>query len=187
MPYGHGRYAIFAYIPFANFVLLLKQSKNALSINRVPTIPLLSGGVGVIVGFVVASAGIWLSASIQMQTNRVIENINPEASMARMIRYQGIEKALKFIASQVQLPIVIDEVTTLTTFVADGNHMRRTYVTLDDVTFSDQFRAAIEQGICTYEPFILLLRNGAAIEEIYVKVDGSEIGRHIVTRDNCGL
>ena len=187
--YGHGRYATLAWIPIANFWLLLKESKNALSINRVPTIPLLSGGVGVIVGFVVAAAGIGLSATFQVYGDRMIEKLDLEASMARMIRYQGLEKALQFIAaSPPQLPIVIDEVTTLTTIVADGSRLRSTFVVaLDDVTLSDQFRAEIERGICTYEPFILLLRDGAAIEEVYVKANGSAIGRHIVTRDMCGL
>ncbi len=42
--YGHGRMAALAFIPLANLWLLVKPSKTALSANRAPTIPLLTGG-----------------------------------------------------------------------------------------------------------------------------------------------
>ena len=55
--YGHGRAAVLAFIPLANLWLLLTPSKTEVSANRVPTIPLLTGGVGVFVGFVMLAAG----------------------------------------------------------------------------------------------------------------------------------
>ena len=60
--YGHGRLAALAFIPFANLWLLLTPSKNAVSANRVPTIPLLTGGVGVLSGFVVLITGACIAA-----------------------------------------------------------------------------------------------------------------------------
>ena len=62
--YGHGRMAFLAFIPYANFWLLLTPSKKAISANRAPTIPLLSGGLGVLTGFVLLAAGIGVGVYI---------------------------------------------------------------------------------------------------------------------------
>ncbi len=49
--YGHARMGFLAFIPIANFWLLLTSSRNKVSANRVPTISLLSGGFGVLNGY----------------------------------------------------------------------------------------------------------------------------------------
>ncbi|MFQ5915518.1 MAG: hypothetical protein ACE5JS_20300 [Nitrospinota bacterium] len=64
--FGHARYAALAFIPLANFILLLKMSKTQTSANRIPTIPLLTGGLGVLSGFVMLVAGVALSVTLQM-------------------------------------------------------------------------------------------------------------------------
>lgn len=187
--YGHGRYAILAFIPLANLVLLLKRSKNVFSINRIPTIPLLSGGVGVTVGIMMGAASMVLSSSFQMQADGMVENADAEVNIPFLIQSQGLEETLKIIAAaaEIQLPIVIDEVTTLTSTVADGNRLLHTFVVaIDDVTLNDQHRSTIEQYVCADEMMISLLRNGATIEEVFIKADGSAIGSIVVTQDECG-
>lgn len=70
--YGRARMAVLAFIPIANFWLLLTPSKNDVSSNRAPTIPLLTGALGVLTGFVLLFAAVALSAFIQMETNRMV-------------------------------------------------------------------------------------------------------------------
>ncbi len=55
--YGHSGMAVLAFVPLANLWLLFTPSKNKISANRVPTIPLLSGGLGVVSGLVMLIAG----------------------------------------------------------------------------------------------------------------------------------
>ena len=50
-----------------------------------------------------------------------------------------------------------------------------------------EFRTGLMQGICASEGFIALMREGATIEEVYVHVDGSEIGSQVVTQQVCGF
>jgi hypothetical protein len=191
--YGHGRLAALAFIPIANLWLLLTPSKNAVSANRAPTIPLLTGGVGVLSGFVVLITAFALTAFIEQEIDRQIERAltdpaSQQMSIEFMIRSEGLDATLRALTADPQTPITIDEVTTLTLIETDGTQLRRTFV-VDLVTFSiaDVFRASIENEICTYAPFIPLLRAGANIREVYVKPDGALIGEHMVTRDVCGL
>jgi len=191
--YGHGRMAALAFIPLANLWLLLTPSKNTMSANRTPTIPLLTGGLGVFSGFVVLMAAVAVTVFIEQEMNRIVERAqtepaSPRASIEFLIRSQGLEETLRLMAMDAQTPTSVDEVTTLTQIEADGAQLRRTYVVdLDLATISEEFRARITNGICAYGPFIPLLRAGATFREVYVKVDGTVIGSVMVIRDTCGL
>jgi uncharacterized Zn finger protein len=69
-----------------------------------------------------------------------------------------------------------------------GAQLRRTYVvTLQIDSISDQLRARATNSICAQSSFIPLLRAGAAIQEVYVKANGSPIGTILITRKECGL
>lgn len=191
--YGHGRLAALAFIPFANFWLLLTPSKNAVSANRVPTISLLTGGVGVLSGFVVMFTAFALNAFIEEEIIRRVERAQTEPAsqqtgIEHMIRSEGLEATLRAMTADSQTPITVDEITMLTRVEADGTQLRRTFVVdLESFSITDEFRTDIENNICAYGPFISLLRAGATIREIYVKPDGAPIGAHIVTPDVCGL
>ncbi|CAN5682540.1 hypothetical protein BH23PSE1_BH23PSE1_03060 [soil metagenome] len=50
-----------------------------------------------------------------------------------------------------------------------------------------EFRTGIRQSVCGYEAFKQLLVGGATIEDVYIKPDGSEIGRQAITQQMCGL
>lgn len=189
--FGHGRYAILAVIPLANFVLLLQASRNAVSSNRFPTITLLSGKLGVISGFVMATVSVALGTFLGRQSNKILADAqnNPAAQSVvidYMVRTQGVEGTLKKVVSDSHTPIVVDEVTTLTRIEAGGNRLRRTYVVnLENISLNRNFWAGIEKNICSYGPFSPLLHEGAAIEEVYVKPDGLLIGTLVVTQESC--
>jgi hypothetical protein len=191
--YGHGRMAVLAFIPLANLWLLLTPSKHTMSANRTPTIPLLTGGLGVVSGFVMLIAAVAVTVFIEQEANRMVERAQTEpasqqAGIEFMIRSQGLEETLRLMAAESQTPITVNEVTTLAQIEADGSQLRRTYVVdLDLATISEEFRAESANGICAYGPFIPLLRAGATIREVYVEADGSPIGAVMVTREACGL
>ena len=69
--YGHGRMAALGLIPFANLWLLSRPSKNAVSANRAPTIPLLTGGLGVLSGFAMLIAAVAVTTYIEQEANRM--------------------------------------------------------------------------------------------------------------------
>lgn len=191
--FGHGRYAALAFIPLANFVLLLKQSRNDLSVSRIPTIPLLTGGLGVVSGLVVLIASVAFSVLLEREINRSIEQAQTEpASQAAgvdfLVRAKGLDATLHAMATDTQTPIIIDEVTTLTRVEAQGTQLSRTYlVDLETVSVTEKFRASVESSICAHQPFEVLLKAGASIREIYAKVDGIAIAEHVVTREDCGF
>ncbi len=191
--YGHGRMAALAFIPVANFWLLLTASKNPLSANRAPTIPLLTGGLGVLSGFAMLIATVAGTVFMKQEADRIAKREAAKPTSQRvgiefMLKSHSLEKTLRLIATIPQTPIKIDEVTTLARIEADGIQLHRTYVVaLDLATISDQFRVRILKAICSHSPFIPLLRAGARIREVYIKTDGSPIGAVLVTRDVCEL
>ena len=63
--YGHARMAFLAFIPIANLWLLLAPSKSEVSARRWPTIPLLTGSIGVLTGVVLVIAAASLSVFIE--------------------------------------------------------------------------------------------------------------------------
>lgn len=107
-----------------------------------------------------------------------------------VLTQEGLVATLADLASQgqVQLPVDVDEVTTLAKIEADGTRLQKTYVvSREGMVMSEQFRTAIVQQFCGHEPFIPLLREGATFEETYVNSDGSLIGSQVITRDTCGF
>lgn len=191
--YGHGRMAFLAFIPLANFWLLLTPSKKAVSANRAPTVPLLTGGVGVLFGFVMLAAAVAVNALIDHQADQMARRAptdpaSQQAGIEFLIRSHGLAEALRMMAAELNTPITIDEVTTLSRIEADGTQLRRTYVVSHPIeTISDEFRAGIMNGICAHGPFHPLLRAGGTIREVYERPDKSVIGAVLVTRKACGL
>lgn len=191
--YGHGRMAALAFIPLANFWLLLKPSKNAVSANKIPTIPLLTGGLGILSGFAMLVAAVFVTVFVEQEATRLVEQAQTspaaqQASIEFMLRSNGLEETLRLMAVDSQPSIVLDEVTTLARIEAVGSQLRRTYIVdLEGMTISNEFRAGSTNGICAHGPFIPLLQAGATIREVYVEQGGREIGAVIVTRTECGF
>ncbi|KHQ54496.1 hypothetical protein [Mameliella alba] len=189
--YGHARMAILAFIPIANFWLLLTPSKNDMSLNRAPTIPLLKGGLGVLTGFVLLFAGVALGAFIQVETNRMVAVAENDPAMQRagidmMLRGKGLEETLRQIAAEVPSKRV-DETTTLHRVLGDGTTLRFVYeVSTNPDALPVSMRMGLVQHNCTYEALRPVIEAGAKVEHVYQRSDGSEIGVVTITRDKCG-
>lgn len=181
--YGHGRMAALAFIPFANFWLLLTPAKNEVSANRAPTIPLLSGGLGVLSGFAFLAAGIALSAYSQVEGMRRVE----EASAAGVFNTVMLDRTLATMAAEVQTPLEIDETTTLVRMEAKGPELHYVYEVDPPAEFlPTDMRMGLLQQNCAYEGLADVIDADAIIRHVYLRRDGSEIGVIEVTQQACG-
>jgi hypothetical protein len=186
--YGHAGMAFLAFIPFANFWLLLKSSENEVSANRAPTIPLLKGALGVLTGFalLIAGAGLGVFLNYEIATAEYGPDTQ-RAGVEMLLRDEGIEETLRLMAAEVG-PRRIDETTTLLRVDGDGTTLRYVYeVSPSPDTLPSSFRKGIEQGNCSYDALRPVIEAGATIEHVYQRKDGSEITTVAVTGDICGF
>ena len=127
--FGSSGAAFLAIIPLVNLVLLFKSSedKEFEPPREVPM--LLSGGVGVTIGIV-----LWIvSSAVGRWTEREIDKLvatEPSieqsiALTASMLDALGVEKALSAIAAEAEVPMEIDDMTTLIRLEAEGSILRR--------------------------------------------------------------
>lgn len=190
---GHSRLAALAFIPLANLWLLLTPSKNAVSANRTPTIPILTGVFGVLAGFILLAGTIAVNGFLAVQQRTVAQQAKSDpaaqqASVEFFVRSNGIEKALVSMAEAFQAPLTVDEVTTLARIEADGTHLRRIFIVdRTGVTLTDDFRQKTRNMVCAHPPFLPLFRAGATVNEVYVERSGREIGSIAVTSQECGI
>lgn len=189
---GNGS-AFLAFIPLANLWLLFKTPKVKASSKRAQTVPLMTGGLGVVTGLVFLIGTVSISKFIEIEAQNMgngelSEKMTPEESIDFLIRTQGLPRTIELMASEANTPIKVDDVTTLKTIEAYGNELRRTYsVNLETVNLSDEFRAGVKNEVCGWSPFMTLLRAGGTIREEYFKVDGSHIVNIAITRNECGI
>ena len=181
--YGHGRMAALAFIPLANFWLLLTPSKDDVSANRTPTIPLLTGGLGVLSGFVLLAGGIGLSTYAEVDGMRRVE----EAAAAGVFNEAMLDRILATMAAEVQTPLVVDETTALLRMETQGEELRYVYEVDPPLDFlpADMRNGLLKQN-CTYDGLTSVIDAGAVIKHVYLRKDGSEIGDIQVTREACG-
>lgn len=181
--YGHGRMAALAFIPLANFWLLLTPSKTETSANRAPTIPLLTGGLGVLSGFVLLGAGISLSTYAQVDGMRRVE----EAAAAGVFNEAMLDRTLATMAAEVQMPMVVDETTTMISMQSDGSELRLVYMVDPPIDFLPaDVRLSTTQKNCSLEGLSGVIDAGAVIKHVYARKDGTEIGVVEVTKAACG-
>lgn len=192
--FGTGGYAVLAFIPIANLVLLFKPPQDPASAKARPVMGWLTGFVGVLIGIVVLAVAVTLTRFVEEATDRQMIELaesNPDfatTSIEVMLRSEGLASVLKLMAAEAPTPVVVDEITMLTRVEAIGDELRRTYVISYEIPpFSESFRYEIERGICAYSAFEPLLEAGATINEVYVLMDGSVLGDYRVTRESCGF
>ena len=191
--YGHGRMAALAFIPLANFWLLLTPSKDDVSANRAPTIPLLTGGLGVFSGFVMLISGVALVTFIKMEGERMAVAAQSDPAMQQMgidfmIRSNGIEQTLKEIALGVATPSPVDETTSIVKVEGDGTILRYTYeVSVDVAELPDSMRAGLVTQNCNYMAMRPVIEAGGVLQHVYLRQDGSEIGTVDVNSRVCGF
>ncbi len=180
--YGHGRMAALGFIPIANFWLLLTPSKNEASANRMPTIPLLTGGFGVFSGFVLLAASTGLSTYAEVEGTRRVESAAADGAFDTAM----LDRTLATMAAGVRTPMNIDETTTLLRMETQGAEMRYVYevdAPMDLVPAG--MRSELENMNCTNAGLKRVIDAGALIEHVYLRKDGSEIGTVQVTRQIC--
>lgn len=181
--YGHGRMAALAFIPLANFWLLLTPSKTETSANRSPSIPLLTGGLGVLSGFVLLGAGIGLSAYAQVEGMKRVE----AAAAAGVFNEAMLDRTLATMAAEVETPLIVDETTALVRMEAQGPELRYIYEVDPPADFLPaDMRIGLLQQNCAYDGLTGVIDAGAVIKHVYLRKDGSEIGVVEVTRRACG-
>ena len=191
--YGHGRLAFLGFIPIVNFWLLLTPSKNEISANRLAAVPLLSGGLGVLTGFVLFAAGTGVASYIEAQGRMMEQQAQTESGAQQIwvrsiIGRQGLEETLRTMAAEAQTPIAIDDVTTLERIEASGAQLRRTYIVdFEGMTMTEDFRTLSRNSICAWQAFEPILRARGSIREVYVERSGREIGSVLITREECGF
>ena len=181
--YGHGRAAALAFIPLANLWLLTTPSKNKISANRVPMIPILSGGLGIVSGLVMLTAGVAISAYSTVEAERVVQKANAEGGFNERV----IDQALEQMAAELTAPLTVDEVTILVRMEADKKTLRYVYEISSNLeTLSSSMRTGLVQHNCTYEALKPVIEAGATIEHLYLRSDGAEVGTVTVKREVCG-
>ena len=188
--YGHARMAFLAFIPIAILWLMITPTKNDVSANRVPTIRLVTGSLGVLTGIVLLVAGGAMEAFIQMETDRMVAAARKDPVMQRtsidmMLRGQGLEETVRQLAAGVPSRR-IDETTTLLRVLGDGTTLRYVY---EVSTNLNALPMSLRQGLvrqnCNLEAIRPVIDAGATIEHFYQRPDGTRIGIVTVTRDIC--
>lgn len=189
--YGDARMAILAFIPFANFWLLLTRPKSEVSANRAATIPLLTGGLGVLTGFVALIAGGALGVFSQLEMDRMAAEAENDPSMLRagidmILREQGLGETLRQMAAEVPSQR-IDEITKLIGVFNEGTTLRYVYeVSTNPEALPRSIQSNVVVNNCTSEELRPLIEAGATIQHAYYRIDSSEVGAVKVTREICG-
>jgi hypothetical protein len=184
--YGHAKWAALAFIPFANLWLWLTPSKNEISANRVPTIPLLSSGLGVVSGFVMLIGGIAFQAYSEIAITQLVEDAMASGELTAFNRSPA-DMAVAMAAS-IEAPMVVDELTTLVRMEANGTVLRYVYELSGEQTqLNGSAVTMIIQQNCNFEPLTPYIQDGLILEHLYLRMDGSEIGTVAVTKEICGF
>jgi hypothetical protein len=191
--YGHGRSAALAFIPLLNLILLFAPSKNELSANRLPTLPVLTGGLGVFSGLIMLFLGFAVLTFVKVEGQRIAEAAGSDPALQQvsvdfLIKANGIEETLKVIALGVVTPASIDETTTLIKVEADGPTLRYIYeVSVDVPSLSDTMSADLISQNCNYMAMRPVIEAGGNLQHLYLRTDGSQIGTVDVNKSICGL
>ena len=189
--YGRSNAAVLAFIPIGNFLLLLAPSKNEASPNRVQTIPLLSGGLGVVMGFAIFVSGVALNVQSQIAAEKEVQaavEADPNLSarsIDAMLTAQGLDATLRQIAAEVP-PQQVDETTTLLRVEAEATTLRYIYrVDTDAQNLPESMRLGLTKRNCTSEAMAPFIQAGATIEHFYGRPDGTELGTVTITQTIC--
>lgn len=181
--YGHGRRAALAFIPLANLWLLTAPSKTEFSVNRAPTIPLLTDSLGVLSGLVLLAAGIGLSSYAGAEGVRRVD----AASAAGLFNEVMLERTLAVMAAEVQTPLVVDEVTTLLRMEVHGTELRYVYaLEPPPAVLRAEMRLGLLRQNCSHDGLSAIIDAGAILQHVYLRNDGSEVGVIEVSRQACG-
>lgn len=180
--YGNAKQAFLAFIPLANLILLFKASQNKLATS--PTITILTGAKGILVGFLAIFAGSALSVFLEREMAS-LEPTEQAETLDNLLAAQGLETTLKQIASEV-FPQQLDETTLLKKVEANKTELSYIYeVSVEIEKLDPSAITALIQQNCNYEFLTHLIKAGTTIKHIYFRLDGSRIDTVTVTRQIC--
>jgi hypothetical protein len=155
-----------------------------------PTIWLFRGGLGVFSGFVLLAVGFTVTGIINSEMDSLWEGATPSqeaASVDLIVQTQGIEATLSAIAKEVP-PQRVDEVTLLLRVEAQEATLRYVYeVSAEVTTLADTVRSGLIEQNCNYEGLRNLIVEGATIEHLYNRPDGTPLSLVTVDRPTCGM
>lgn len=168
---GHKRLAILGFIPIANLYLLLRAGRTRLGILRSGATPLLSGGKGVTIGFVILALSIYTTFHIKMA----------------LISNEQLSTQLDRIANKLQpmLPITTGETVDLVMVKAAQNELQRTYIVYEpDFEFTSDAHQKIATYLCDDPKIEILVKAGAVFVENYV-TDHNQLNTFRIGQNDC--
>lgn len=113
------------------------------------------------------------------------------ANCAPAVQYgqqDGLQLKLQNLAKEVQTPMAIDDVTTLSSVDVVGRQMllmMQVDTDLSDLT--PELRNKLTQNLCSLPPMLPLYAEGATLRSSYYNRDGTQIGSLLATADVCGV
>lgn len=184
--YGHNRNAVLGFIPIANFWLMLTPSKLTADPNRLPTVPLFSGVIGVLLGFVMFGVSGGLLGYISTEQQKRMDETDLNQLLAFMIKTRGLETTIRDVAAEVP-PQKLDDSTKLLRAEGHGSVFRYVYeVTPDTVLIPKSMADGVIEQNCSVEFIRNLIDAGATIRHHYQYSNGSVVGTVAVTSESCG-
>lgn len=180
--YGKSWKAIYSVIPIANLILIFSP----------PLIPRKKTYItflNIAFGFVIIIGLIATRATIENKMQEASERTDAGLIETEgMLKAMGVEKTINQIAenSNYELPLIIDETTSLTEIKAQGNVLVRMFQIEQDLELDIPYMIKIiDSNICNNATLSLIIRNGGAIHEVYFKTLDSVYFEHTVTAENC--
>ena len=197
--FGHGRMAMLAFVPLANFWLMFAPPKQppASEPSAEGAAPPGKGAMAkeAFAAFAVAAVLTGLGNMAARFYERQIEYGVADAAymydsdadyLAAQIRRFGLETMLAELASDSGAPEVIDEVTTIMRIEADGVDLRRFFVVrLTPDVVDAAFRRQTIDWVCGFDYFAPLLDAGARFHEIFDDPQGVRLAEVVVDQSVC--
>ena len=188
--FGHGKFAFLAFIPILGLLLVFRGSKNASPTNRIPTIRIATGYLGAISGLVALSGMIAANVYLIQRSNEVFD-VKPGKEAVwidSLVRTQGLETTLKYIAAYNTSETRVGEVTVLKYLSANGRELTRNYIVEKKVQFfNETFRSNNTKAICNENFMRALIDEGATIKEKFDYTDGENAGTNSISLGDCAI
>lgn len=186
--FGSRAYAGLGFIPFINLVLIFRGTKNSVSYEKPARMRgFLFVALGVFILGVTLAVRVGLEQSL---STKVAELKNPETNNVKavesLIQKYGLQSMLRAMATGMDLPYKVDQITDITSLDVNGVELIRTYViNAEGVVIDDAFIADSRKRICAYATITPVLKSGGAIREVYLETSGKRIADYLVTIDDC--
>lgn len=170
--YGHRMKAAYAFIPFANLILLLRASKRPTTLSASQARPWGLVAAGFVCLFLAAFANASITATVQRQA-REIDN-DPERYFQVAYGLGGVESIWRQIATATQVPERLDTYTVLIGVEVSGSTLTYRYQLAEGATsVSPTFPSVVQTRFCGAPIFRNAISRGGMIEMRYYDAAGA--------------